>query len=402
MHMLEGPTEIESKKLCHESLVGLRESITRSNLTDLNLARVLEMVDSELAACDPKKLYWTFQGATFFWWTVMSTVGYGNFTPQTSEGKAFTATLAVPSIALFVLLITSLSKHITAAADRFLKRMGNRYSTATEEAIDDTNQGKTSKTVSAGDIEKALSALGSAEGKEAKEEKEAGSGGGRVRTQTNADKRRSTSWGESRSNSLSSSVGGENENAPPAEYLTSFVVICALAYIVVCALVGWAMSMNSGEKSLWRHDGKSWNYLECLYFLVITFTTVGLGDYTPADQGSKEAVMRFYALWALALFGLSLLLSVIEAFQLQMGDGTHAAGKEVKKAGKKVKKAGKKVKKAGKHAAKNLARGSVPKLTLLVSNMTPKRSSTKTRGSRDSSTPVAMEADQATPRGGEG
>jgi hypothetical protein len=158
MHALEGSYEIESKKQCHKEFVGLRKSVSISNLnlTEQDLARVLAIIDEKASDCDPGSSNWTFQGATYFWWSVMSTVGYGSFTPQTTGGKVFTFILAVPSIAVFVLLITSLSKHITAAADRFLKRVCKRPS-QWDTAGAGTNKDKSTEVeVEAEELEQAL------------------------------------------------------------------------------------------------------------------------------------------------------------------------------------------------------------------------------------------------------
>jgi hypothetical protein len=138
------------------------------------------------------------------------------------------------------------------------------------------------------------------------------------------------------------------------------------------ASIGWSIShFISREDALWRSDGQNWNYFECLYFLLITFTAVGLGDYAPPFV-SKDTVLRFYFQFFLSLLGLSLLVSILEAYQQKIGPGTRKAGKKVKKAGRTAtKKIGALAEKRGPLVA--MRRGSATALVLLRSLLSPQK-----------------------------
>jgi hypothetical protein len=45
--------------------------------------------------------FWDFQSASFFMFTIVSTIGYGLFTPSTWQGRLFTCCFAVPGMILF-------------------------------------------------------------------------------------------------------------------------------------------------------------------------------------------------------------------------------------------------------------------------------------------------------------
>jgi hypothetical protein len=82
-----------------------------------------------------------------------------------------------------------------------------------------------------------------------------------------------------------------------------FVTLTAitLAYRTSLSLIGYAMSK--------KHS--NWTLGETFYFFVISSTTVGLGDYVPADISSSSGGLRFWALFIVTLVGLGLVAAMI-------------------------------------------------------------------------------------------
>ena len=64
---------------------------------------------------------------------------------------------------------------------------------------------------------------------------------------------------------------------------------------------------------------ETWNYRENVYFTVVSLTTVGFGDYIPAQAGSQShrVTIQFYrfmnTVWL--LMGLSLVSAILAEFQ---------------------------------------------------------------------------------------
>ena len=72
----------------------------------------------------------------------------------------------------------------------------------------------------------------------------------------------------------------------------------ALTFLVVVLLA-------SGSVFYWRFEG--WNFLDSLYFSVITLTTVGYGDFSPQTTAGKIFTIVY------VLIGLGILVSFLSA-----------------------------------------------------------------------------------------
>lgn len=60
---------------------------------------------------------------------------------------------------------------------------------------------------------------------------------------------------------------------------------------------------------------KQWNFFECIWFVVVTFSTVGYGDHTPPDWPAQTFVMLMI-ITALVLLPIEVIISVISTIRI--------------------------------------------------------------------------------------
>ena len=65
------------------------------------------------------EVLWTFEGAVYFCFTVVSTIGYGNIAPTTDQGRIFFLFYCIPGIGIFGALLTRLQSVISHVVDHF-------------------------------------------------------------------------------------------------------------------------------------------------------------------------------------------------------------------------------------------------------------------------------------------
>lgn len=119
LSFLELPNErrvVQDHKSKSVELRELIETAVREGRLD---ASVLKLLDDtcklDLEPYDEVDLHWRFPGATFFVTTVLTTIGYGNYSPATDAGKAFTCLTAILGISWFGYLLALMSERIEAA-----------------------------------------------------------------------------------------------------------------------------------------------------------------------------------------------------------------------------------------------------------------------------------------------
>lgn len=167
-------------------------------------------------------LNWDFPGAVFFCITIVTTIGYGTFTPVTNTGRIYTAFLSIFGVGYFGVALGLGSTMFTSTVKAFLKKF---FATSYE-----TKKAKT------------------------------------------------------------------------------------VAIATACASILYVMIFAAA--SLYSID----TYDDGLYFAIVTFTTVGLGDLAPTPQQLKgksyKKQVGIIALFSVAIFiGLFILVSLIDAVQ---------------------------------------------------------------------------------------
>mmetsp|Transcript_21203 Transcript_21203/g.27373 ORF Transcript_21203/g.27373 Transcript_21203/m.27373 type:complete len:310 (-) Transcript_21203:267-1196(-) len=68
--------------------------------------------DAAASATDPDSPNWGTPGAAFFCFTIMTTIGYGTFAPQTDGGKAFLIFYVMLSVPAFLFALASVSSNL--------------------------------------------------------------------------------------------------------------------------------------------------------------------------------------------------------------------------------------------------------------------------------------------------
>jgi hypothetical protein len=71
-------------------------------------------------------LNWSFAGSCFFCFTVMTTIGYGNYVPVTGGGRAFTLCFAVPGFVIHAFAINNFTKLLDHTLFEHLKKGGKK------------------------------------------------------------------------------------------------------------------------------------------------------------------------------------------------------------------------------------------------------------------------------------
>mmetsp|Transcript_90251 Transcript_90251/g.258044 ORF Transcript_90251/g.258044 Transcript_90251/m.258044 type:complete len:418 (+) Transcript_90251:390-1643(+) len=179
-------------------------------------------------------LDWAFPGATFFVVTLVTTVGYGAYTPQTDVGRLLTTLLGLCGVAWFGYLLVLVSERVNYTVAVWAK--------ATYKRCHASFTGKVEKL----------------------EEK------------------------------------AKNQ-------VKEQVVVALIANVIWISFFSFLMGL-SGDLE----------FGNAVYASVITFTTVGLGDYAPPFFSPGESSLMFksglYFVWSIGLvFGLALLSSLISA-----------------------------------------------------------------------------------------
>jgi len=80
--------------------------------------------DSVPDASDP---FWNLEGSAFFCWTIMTTIGYGDYAPKTDQGKIFVIIYTILTVPLFVASLAHLSTSLTEALGKCFRKNHDRF-----------------------------------------------------------------------------------------------------------------------------------------------------------------------------------------------------------------------------------------------------------------------------------
>ncbi|XP_045190101.2 TWiK family of potassium channels protein 18-like isoform X2 [Mercenaria mercenaria] len=242
---------------------------------------------------DSTEEVWTMWSSLFFVFTVFTTIGYGNLAPVTGLGRVLCIVYAGIGIPLALLLLAELGRRFTVVL-KFLWAYGRRY----------YNYGYCRKVRERNPFQKKY---------ELNEEQ-----------QQQGDEETKSEDGKSEDRSRSGSriiYGYEVDDAFNVPITIAILIL--FVYILLGALM----------YSIWE----DWDFIEAIYFVFVSLSTIGFGDILPAHQ-------KFFVVSSIYMFiGLSLVSMcinvAIEFFNVAAVRAKRKVGEAKKKIGDKAKQA---------------------------------------------------------------
>ena len=277
---LEQEAEVQARRELATFLSKMHHALDADDFHELvgHLGRMNDRVAEEMAnltadaTATPNILTphdWDFAGACFFCFTAATTIGYGNYTPQTSGGKLFLVIYAVVAIpACLSAFAEASSATLELLAARFQKRMV--YEQRIDKAFhmfDADRSGKLDRF----EVRKALRLLGydtdlSERGRALSERFEEGF------TACDPDGDGALDLDEFRRfvHTAAPDVAAKVDLVLSKGYV---VLIASGLFLLTVALSTLAFSAF--------YKLEEWSALDAFYFTIVSFTTIGFGDFSP-------------------------------------------------------------------------------------------------------------------------
>ncbi|EGB09123.1 hypothetical protein AURANDRAFT_63693 [Aureococcus anophagefferens] len=135
LYFCEKDKEKEDRKALKKKIIAIQRDFGQLYDFAATNATVLAVVDDLRRAittsCDlrPGYVYWTWPGAVFFVTTLVTTIGYGTFAPQTPWGKVASSVICVFGVAYFgyILNLTGAAVHeAVKQSQRFFRKVLRR------------------------------------------------------------------------------------------------------------------------------------------------------------------------------------------------------------------------------------------------------------------------------------
>eukprot|EP00754_Rhynchopus_humris_P014665 Rhum_TRINITY_DN14405_c21_g1::Rhum_TRINITY_DN14405_c21_g1_i1::g.88239::m.88239 len=234
----------------------------------------------ELGVCTfPNHLapHWTFTGSCFYAFTVITTIGYGQFAPVTKTGRSFTSAYAIPGIAVVAVTLSNIASLIAETLEALIGRA--THSKVTYGAVpllvemDPEGKGgvsiKTFQTLIASMLQATPDPLlmDTISERLAKNAQRVGPGGGEALLDEDGVPLMSydlvlrgvAMWFRAQAD-------------VPAAHKATFKYLGITTGVCVLWIFVWALIFAAIE---------SWTFLEGCWFAFVTLSTIGFGDYSP-------------------------------------------------------------------------------------------------------------------------
>eukprot|EP00163_Fabomonas_tropica_P005705 TRINITY_DN15328_c1_g1_i3.p2 TRINITY_DN15328_c1_g1~~TRINITY_DN15328_c1_g1_i3.p2 ORF type:complete len:357 (-),score=126.65 TRINITY_DN15328_c1_g1_i3:219-1268(-) len=126
-------------------------------------------------------------------------------------------------------------------------------------------------------------------------------------------------------NACKRTQGGTKQLAVITRSKLGFTIIMLMIILCVGAAITFAIE-GENEKDITGKDPEVYSYKNCLYFSVITSTTIGYGDFFPITTGGRIWVM-IYALISLGIVGYA--VGILGDVIIQMVAKAHASAQAI-------------------------------------------------------------------------
>ena len=241
---------------------------------------------------------WDFTGACFFCFTAATTIGYGNYTPKTDGGKLFLVFYAFIAIPACLNAFAEISdRALELLAQRFRKRMV--FQKRIEEAFKMFDADRSGK-LDRAEVRNAMRILG-----------------------YKVDD--STDMGIALSEQFDrgfTACDPDGDNALDLDEFRSFVLtvapdaavkvelVLSKGYVVILAsAIFLAIVLVSTVSFSLFYEREQWSALDAFYFTIVSFTTIGFGDFSPDPHPGWFAAVFI----AFTFFGLGITATLVRA-----------------------------------------------------------------------------------------